>query len=443
MTLLNSLEARGIEFSTDHGYQPHITLKKVSKSEVIEIPTGDNFSFPLNKVTLIWRNDEENRDTDPGMRIDYSHIGDIIMTKSNGKAGARNNRMDSRNIQDIHDMSCKLGAMCDKANTEDEEEKTWKSMLWSEMSFDQRRKAIADAFYEQVSFSGIDEWDFWVQEVFDDYFLVHYDNVVWKFEYTVLNDKELVIAREGQPGTMEWMPIPPDNNYLRSVGTFTAAQAKKAIQLSLKTGLQTANQLKTIELTDEEWKVGNYMVLWDGRDLTGEHFTKNTVFESEYTKTDTLIEDWEHGLWPDKVGPKSDEPLGRVLYKATAQSDDIGLFVERVLNRQNKYLEALRQLQEEGIISLGTSSEAVPSLVEKSKDGEIIQWGLKADALTVTPAEPRMLTINELASVKNMGEDVLNFLKSVLCDQCAIGEDERSSYVQRLKLKKKTLTLHQ
>jgi hypothetical protein len=117
------------------------------------------------------------------------------------------------------------------------------------------------------------------------------------------------------------------------------------------------------------------------------------------------------------------------------------LFVERVLNRQNKYLEALRQLQEEGIISLGTSSEAVPSLVEKSKDGEIIQWGLKADALTVTPAEPRMLTINELASVKNMGEDVLNFLKSVLCDQCAIGEDERSSYVQRLRLKKKTLTL--
>jgi len=161
------------------------------------------------------------------------------------------------------------------------------------------------------------------------------------------------------------------------------------------------NYLKTISKTDDELRVGNYMVLFGGKDLTGEYFTPNTKFDSEYTKVGVLYEDWEHGLDNDQESPQRDDVLGYVDWK-TAKIDDKGLWVDRILFRRAEYMQYLESLIDEGLI--GTSSEAVGSKVKKSKDGEILVWPLKRDALTVQPAEPRMMTENAIAAIKALSE---------------------------------------
>lgn len=442
MTLLYQFDLYGIKSSMAHGYIPHITLKFLGEGEKVDlVGEGENTPFSLDRISLVWKNEggEEDDEEKNRLRIDYPHTGEFLFTKSTVKAGARHNIKDKAMTQSIHDLVCGLGATCAEDNIpyktilgEDKGHQTV-VVLWSEMNFSQRRNALQDAFYDQINMTD-ESYDYWLSQVFDDYFLVtlYDEQVVYKYTYSILNDKEIVISREGIPGTLEFVPTE-----IRSV--LTLDQAKKSITIGLKAGISGANNLKTLGLTPDEWRVGNYLVLFGGQDLTGEHFTTKTQFESEYTKTDTLIEDWEHGLQPDNVGPTVNEPLGKVLWKATATVDDVGVFVERVLNRQNEYLEALRKLQEEGVISLGSSSEAVPMLVEKSNEGEITKWGLKRDAVTVTPCEPRMLDTNKLASLKQIvGEKIFAQFKSILTlSEDGHGEDERSSYAQRLRLKQK------
>lgn len=166
------------------------------------------------------------------------------------------------------------------------------------------------------------------------------------------------------------------------------------------------NTLKAISKTDDELRVGNYLALWGGRDLTwvtgaknadgsgGEYFTPETEFESAATKAGQFPVDWEHRR--DKSGP-GDEVLGYVDW-STAKADERGLWVERVLNRRAKYMRFIERLIEAGLV--GSSSEAQEGMVEKADDGRITRWGLRADTLTVTPMEPRMMTDNQLQAVK-------------------------------------------
>ena len=189
------------------------------------------------------------------------------------------------------------------------------------------------------------------------------------------------------------------------------------------------NHLKTVGKTDTELRVANYMVLFGGKDLTGEHFTPATEFDSQYTRTGTLYEDWEHGLDGDRESPKRDDILGFVDWK-TSKKDEHGLWVERVLDRRNEYMQFLEALIDEGLI--GTSSEAVGSKVRKSKGGEILVWPLKRDALTVTPAEPRMMTENAITAIKALSEFHPG-LKALLQDKvivkqgAAVGSEDKTN----------------
>jgi len=170
------------------------------------------------------------------------------------------------------------------------------------------------------------------------------------------------------------------------------------------------NQLKAISQTDTELRVGNYLVVFGGRDLEGlatgrknadgslgEYFSAATDLSSRYTKTGRLPLDWEHGRAPEGEDPGV---LGFVDW-ATAKADDAGVWVERVLDRRNRYVQWLEPLIAEGLI--GNSTEADPSAVEKAEDGHITRWPLVADTLTVTPMEPRMLTANALQAAKALG----------------------------------------
>lgn len=156
------------------------------------------------------------------------------------------------------------------------------------------------------------------------------------------------------------------------------------------------NTLKTVSKSDTELRVANYIVLFGGEDLHGEHFTEKTVLESSYTKTGFLHVDFEHGLDPDGVGMDSNEVLGYVDWK-TARVDETGVFVERSLKRQARYMAALEHLIENK--KIGTSSQAVASQVVREGKA-IAQWPLMRDTLTFTPAEPRMLSDNVLHAAK-------------------------------------------
>jgi hypothetical protein len=204
------------------------------------------------------------------------------------------------------------------------------------------------------------------------------------------------------------------------------------------------NALKAISSTDDELRVANYIVLFGGRDLEwvrsgpnpdgsrGEFFSKSVVLDSSYTKTGTLYVDWEHGQGPQvdgKAAPGVDDVLGVVDWK-TAKRDEYGVWVERVLDRRNRYVQALEGLIEQGLI--GTSSQAIPDKVKTTKSGEITNWPLYRDSLTVEPCEPRMLTANVLSHLKTIAE-VIPSAKALLEAAESSGrraDDNRSAMLQ-------------
>ena len=159
-----------------------------------------------------------------------------------------------------------------------------------------------------------------------------------------------------------------------------------------------SNAIKMVSEDADEFRVANYIILFGGSDVTGEHFTPQTKVESSYTKSGVLHVDFEHGLDPDDIGMSEHEVLGYVDWK-TAKVDETGIFVERVLKRQTRYMDALKRLIDAGLI--GTSSEAIAKEA-KRVGSEIVEWPLKRDSLTLTPAEPRMLSQNVIADAKSL-----------------------------------------
>lgn len=170
------------------------------------------------------------------------------------------------------------------------------------------------------------------------------------------------------------------------------------------------NALKAIGQTDAELRVTNRIVLFGGRDLEGllsertnadgslgEYFTSETALDSPLTRIGRLPVDWEHSRAPEGYDPGT---LGWVDW-ATAKADETGVWVERVLNRRNRYVQLLEPLIHAGLV--GTSSEADTAGVEKAEDGRIVRWPLIADALTVTPMDPRMLAGNVVQAAKALG----------------------------------------
>ncbi len=179
------------------------------------------------------------------------------------------------------------------------------------------------------------------------------------------------------------------------------------------------NSLKALSKSTNDIVVGNYIVLFGGRDLAGEYFTKNTKFESPYTDIGTLYVDFEHGADPDNMGIDDNSVLGVVDWKS-ARIDDKGVFVERVLNRRAQYVDYLMELVDAGV--MGTSSEAVRGKVSKTRDGEITMWPLKRDSLTLTPMEPRMISENLLEAAKSLRQ----FFPAAKSLASVFGEDVRA-----------------
>jgi len=221
----------------------------------------------------------------------------------------------------------------------------------------------------------------YVTETFDTYVIISANGAYWKVGYT---DDDETVAFAPQD---KWRKVEQRSRWV-----------------------DAKNALKAISRTDDELRVGNYIVLFGGRDLEGvasptinrdgskgEFFTSETDLESEHTKGGVLFVDWEHGR-EDEPGPG--DVLGVVDWK-TARRDERGVWVERVLNRRSKYVKWMEELIDAGII--GSSTEAVPDEVQKADDGAIVRWPLRRDTLTVTPMEPRMMSENHIQAFKALG----------------------------------------
>ena len=187
----------------------------------------------------------------------------------------------------------------------------------------------------------------------------------------------------------------------------TVSYERKAFRLAAASASAQMNNLKAIVADNDELVVANYMILFNTRDLVGhlpqtepnpdgskgEYFSSQTEWKSHYTDSGYLHVDWEHGVAPAGE-PQRHEVLGVVEMKS-AVINDKGIFVKRILNRHNKYVQMLEPLIAEGII--GNSSEAVAGEARKRADGMLVAWPLMRDTLTVSPMEPQMKLSNPVA----------------------------------------------
>ena len=153
-----------------------------------------------------------------------------------------------------------------------------------------------------------------------------------------------------------------------------------------------ADEQRTVTLKaidDESLTVAGYGVVWGGKDLEGEYFTRDTDFwfDRITERPMTLYDHAQDGAIKRTV-------IGRVARKAV---DDVGLWIEAQIDRANQYADAIQGLVEKGI--LGWSSGAVGHLTDRDKDGRITSWPVVEFSLTPTPAEPRTLGVSALRSL--------------------------------------------
>jgi HK97 family phage major capsid protein/HK97 family phage prohead protease len=136
-----------------------------------------------------------------------------------------------------------------------------------------------------------------------------------------------------------------------------------------------------------------YAVVFGGRDLHGEHFTRKTDFGSELLGINNPPLLYEHGIHP-QVGLKV---VGRV---TEMKQDDIGMLVRAELDRHSEYIQLVRQLAEQG--ALGMSTGAPGHLVSRKSTGEIERWPIVEVSLTPTPAEPRTLGVEVVEAIRSI-----------------------------------------
>lgn len=228
--------------------------------------------------------------------------------------------------------------------------------------------------------------DSWIIEVFDNEIIIDQNGTFFKVGFTE-EDEEITFADRS-----EWVEVEREVEFVEKSARAFVRQTGK-------------NPLKTIHKTEEEITVANYIVMFgdpETRDLEHEYFSEKTNLESSYTKTGFLHVDWDHGLGKeiyDGVGPGKNDILGIVKWES-AKVDEMGVWVERVLNLRNSYMEYIEPLISAGMV--GTSSKAIKEGVKVTKDGFIEIWPLERDTLTVIPAEPRMMTENVIHALKSL-----------------------------------------
>jgi HK97 family phage major capsid protein len=123
--------------------------------------------------------------------------------------------------------------------------------------------------------------------------------------------------------------------------------------------------------------IKKYLVVWDGQDLTGDSFTRETDLGlSRSLKGMPFYYDHTLGRVKSQVGQVVDD----------GEDDGTGIVVSIELDRAKRYAAKLLQLERQG--ALGTSSGAPKHLVVR-QGGTLKRWIIAEGSFSPEPAEPR------------------------------------------------------
>lgn len=162
----------------------------------------------------------------------------------------------------------------------------------------------------------------------------------------------------------------------------------------------TTHAVKSINA--EAGRVGGYLVVWGDnqtRDLEGDYFSPDTDFALDWYDRRPVL--YHHGL----DGALKAALVGEI---DVLRADEIGIWAEAQLNLHQRYVQAVYELIERGVLSW--SSGSLPHLVQRADDGHITQWPLIEGSLTPMPAEPRYTDVHTVkGAYKALGLDTNRF----------------------------------
>lgn len=154
-----------------------------------------------------------------------------------------------------------------------------------------------------------------------------------------------------------------------------------------------------IKALNDTGRVGGYLVVWgdaNTKDLQGEYFTPDTNLYLDWYKARPAL--YHHGL----DGHLKATVIGQI---DVLKEDDIGVWAEAQLDMRQKYVQAVNNLIDKGV--LGWSSGSLPHLVKTAPDGRIEEWPIVEGSMTPAPAEPRRTNINTIKTAyEQLGLDL-------------------------------------
>jgi len=212
--------------------------------------------------------------------------------------------------------------------------------------------------------------NWYIEYTYDDHVIIRYDDKHYRTNYTIDALGNVVIA---EPATWQ-----------RVERAWLVAAAK-----SIRSNSRAVKKVG-------EYTLRGYGVVFNGKDLVGDTFTKDTDFGQDRSFVGLPVF-YDHAL----SGVKSQ--IGTV--KAYEFADD-GLIFEIEIDKRKKYADTVMALAESG--ALGQSTGAVAHLVH-NEQGEMKRWIIGEVSLTPTPAEPRTSAIpvktTPKAAPKASGDD--------------------------------------
>lgn len=165
----------------------------------------------------------------------------------------------------------------------------------------------------------------------------------------------------------------------------------------------------TLKALDDKGRVGGYAVRFTDpshRDSYGDYFTKDTYLGAHQGDGVDIL--FHHGM-PLQTSRRMTEAQKQAfeafrnhIFSGTAKTkkDDVGLFVEVVLDMADAYEKAVFGLVKAQ--KLGWSSGSTWHMVKRTDDGEITRWPIIEISLTPQPAEVlnKAVTLKAIESLK-------------------------------------------
>lgn len=240
------------------------------------------------------------------------------------------------------------------------------------LSLDERVSRVRRAFQPFTPKYDADEManstpGYWVMDIYDDHLIACHSETdkCYRVGYTIADSGDVTFEDMAawQQVEKEWLEVVGGDEVKTVIGG-----AVKALG---------------------DGKVGGYLVKFGdpkNADFVGDYFTKDTDFDIPADGSFNGTIRFNHGLDPVLKGRK--------LGTARAGINDVGVWVEGLLNQRDEYEQAIYKLIEDG--KVGWSSAAAPHLVERKPTGKayhVTSWPLIPGDMTIThtPADYRQV----------------------------------------------------